>query len=726
MAGLDPNYIVAINLGEVFVDMETGLALAGGKIYFYKDEARSVPKTVYELTGSPPNYLYEALPNPIILSAVGTIVNANGENVAIYYYPYNSQGVIENYYIRVFSEDDVEQFDRQAWPNLTPTSTPGGDGNSATVQNQLSNSQFVDVAFPTDEGLELSWSGALAETTYTIAPDWDLVIEASGTGSVTINRTALTGSLNVATNPPFELDIVASSVNITSLKLVQRLSNNPDIWAELYVAGVMLVQSLDGISRTFSMVYAPSIAVADTTIVEGASGDSGYTELKGAVQLPEGTNSEDGDDGYVDIQIILPLAGHYTLTSIQLTNGTAEPTVDDITYQQDPANRQKDFSFHHYRPQIIQLAVPSVLDGWDFRVNPSQWGASQSMGAVASQYLWDQTIGFQSVNSAISAARGANEELEITVGLTCQFALIQYLEGAQLQQLLQSNFSTLITALTDISGGVTGTVSFWVTTDVSLPDVATGTNLSLVATLNADGKPATFNGNWTEVARSTGWDAKFTIPEQSEYAQIPLEGWNASTLANAATYTYGAIVIGFSETDAGAVNFQSISVTPTLIASPIAPLAYNLTLSQLQRYYEKSYASGINPGTVTTNNAIVQYGSNSFSAATTVEVFPQSIFLYYRSKKRAVPDFSSYSPATGTIDKLGSFILQGNGVVVASQDVNFSLFAGDVSNNSTDYYSIAGGIGSSPLYSFVGSGPNALYTVFFNMHYTADARLGIV
>lgn len=725
MAGLDPNYIVGINLGEVFVDNTTGLPLSGGKLYFYEDSARSIPKTVFQLTGSPPDYTYSPLPNPIILSAVGKIVNNSGTNVPVYYKPFDSEGNIQNYYVYSESSDGTFQQEWQAWPNVTPASSPSGNTAIGSIQNEISNSQFVDVLFPTDTGLEISWTGALSETTYQIAPDWNLIIEASGTGNVTINRNAIAGSLNVITNPPFTLEFVASSVNITTLKLVQRLYNNPDIWANQYVSANMVVESLDGISRTFSIVYAPSISVSSTTLLTGASGASDPLQLFGSVLIPSGTNSEDGDVGYVDIEILLPHAGNYSITSIQVTSSDEEPDdAEAIKYQELSANRQRDFSFHTYRPQIVQLAVPSILQGWDFRVNPAQWGASQAIWTGASKYIWDQLIIFQSGNNAISVERASQDALQVNVELTSQFALIQYMEGTQLAEMLQSNFSTLISALTDISGGVSGTVSFWITDDASLPDA--GANLSLVSTLDSDGKPASFNGNWTEVARSTGWGAKFTIPEQEEYQNIPLEGWSPVSFSTIAASTYAAIVVGFSQTDPGAVTFKEISVTPTLIASPVAPLSYNLTLSQLQRYYEKSYASSVNPGAVTLSNAIVAYGTNSYSeSSATVNVRIQPIFIPWKAKKWAVPNVTAYSPYSGDPDKIGSFILQGDGVLVHTEDVNFLSFLGDASVISTDNISIAAGVAATP-YSFSGSVLDTPYAVFFNMHYTADARLGIV
>lgn len=730
MAGLDPSYIVGINLGEVFVDNTTGLALSGGEIFFYQDSARSIPKTVYELTGSPPNYTYSALPNPITLSAVGTIVNNSGTNVAVYYHPYDAQGDIQNYFVLVKSADGVRQFEREAWPNVTPTSSPSGEGAN-TTQNEISNSQFVDITFPTDTGLEISWTGALSETTYTIGPDWDLVIEASGTGMVTVSRNAIAGSLNVITNPPFVLEFIASSVNITTLKLVQRLYNNPDIWANQYVSGNMVVEALDGISRTFSMVYAPSISVASTTILTGASGAIDPLQLFGSVLIPSGTNSEDGDTGYVDIEIVLPTAGNYSVTSIQVTSGDEEPDdAQAVEYQEQPTNRQQDFSFHHYRPQIVQLAVPSILQGWDFRVNPSQWGAIQSVGAVASEYVWDQTIIFQDTNNAISVNRNAQNVLRTIVGTACQFALIQYLEISDFMQMIQSNFSTLITALTDISGGVTGTVSFWATTDASLPDA--GANLSLVASLDANGKPETFNGAWTEIARSTGWDAKFTIPEQDEYGQIPLEGWNSVSLITGGTYTYVAIVVGFSQTDTGVVDFQSISVTPTLIASPVASLSAQLTLNQLQRYYEKSYGNDV-PGAVTNTDAIwalSEYSTASSNGShVTVSYCTNGIFFNYKGQKRIPGNILIYSPS-GVINAFqGTTLAQnGTGTVIGTTDLSISNWFATASINSTSSSYIAAKNIVTPIsiHAYASAADSNTVTMYFLFHYTIDSRLGIV
>lgn len=81
---LNSQYITAIDLNQYFVNKITGQPLAGGIISFYEDSSRTTPKAVYELTGSPPNYTYTALPNSLTLSSVGTIVDSTGNQVALY------------------------------------------------------------------------------------------------------------------------------------------------------------------------------------------------------------------------------------------------------------------------------------------------------------------------------------------------------------------------------------------------------------------------------------------------------------------------------------------------------------------------------------------------------------------------------------------------------------------------------------------------------------------
>lgn len=138
---LDSRYVIAPSLQEYFVDKDSGLPLSGGKVYFFQDTARTVPKDVFELSGSPPNYTYTVLPNPVTLSAVGTFQDASGNDIIPYYFPYVSltDSTVQLYYIEVYNSDGVLQFTREGWPNFI-------DGNVSADQditNFVPNGQFL-------------------------------------------------------------------------------------------------------------------------------------------------------------------------------------------------------------------------------------------------------------------------------------------------------------------------------------------------------------------------------------------------------------------------------------------------------------------------------------------------------------------------------------------------------------------------------------------------------
>lgn len=137
--GLSPLYITGVDLNQYFVSNQTGEALANGKIYFYVDSNRTQAKQVFQLvqgSGNPPNYTYLPLPNPITLSAVGTIIDANGNNCALFYYPYDSYGNVQLYYIECYDQYNNLQFTREAWPYLSTT----GGGMSGTINSAGQNS----------------------------------------------------------------------------------------------------------------------------------------------------------------------------------------------------------------------------------------------------------------------------------------------------------------------------------------------------------------------------------------------------------------------------------------------------------------------------------------------------------------------------------------------------------------------------------------------------------
>jgi hypothetical protein len=137
---LNPDYVLAPSLQEFFIDKDSGLPMAGGMVYFFEDNARTIPKDVFEISGTPPNYSYNVLPNPVILSAVGTFQDASGVDILPYYYPFDADGNVQLYFIAVYNSSGVLQFTREGFPNTTAEDVIIADQDFI---NFIPNGQFL-------------------------------------------------------------------------------------------------------------------------------------------------------------------------------------------------------------------------------------------------------------------------------------------------------------------------------------------------------------------------------------------------------------------------------------------------------------------------------------------------------------------------------------------------------------------------------------------------------
>jgi hypothetical protein len=133
--------IAAPMLQDYFVDNVTAQAMSDGVITCYQDDNRTTFKNWYYQTGSPGNYTYIPLDNPLTLTAQGTIADANGNDTIPFFYPYSETDnlTLQPYYITVVDSNGQQQFTRQNFPFVSkaPVNT-----EVATLENYIINNNF--------------------------------------------------------------------------------------------------------------------------------------------------------------------------------------------------------------------------------------------------------------------------------------------------------------------------------------------------------------------------------------------------------------------------------------------------------------------------------------------------------------------------------------------------------------------------------------------------------
>ena len=126
----DINKLVAAPmLQDSFVDKD-GTPISGGTITCYHDNSRTTLKNWYYQSGTPGTYTYITLPNPLTLSAAGTICDINGVDTIPFFYPWdeNDDSVHDPYYITIVNQAMTNQITRANFPF-----EGGGGGGGETV-----------------------------------------------------------------------------------------------------------------------------------------------------------------------------------------------------------------------------------------------------------------------------------------------------------------------------------------------------------------------------------------------------------------------------------------------------------------------------------------------------------------------------------------------------------------------------------------------------------------
>ena len=730
---LDPRYFVTADLEEYFVDKDSGLPLAGGTISFYRDVARSTPKTVYQLSGFPPNYTYTALPNALTLSSVGTVQNSGGDNVVIYYYPYDDEGNLDLYYISVEDSNGVEQFTREAWPNITAEDNP--TQNDFAISNQLSNSQFTQVFINEGQATIYTASSATNEV-FAFAPNWDFVI--SGTGTVTVQRIAIAGNDEVPTSPPYVLD-VALTGGITACYLRQRFNTNSGLWAStadepIFLSGTLIATNEAAGTSGIQIFYVESTGGLPVAIVDASFDNGGYQVLTGITTdpIPLSTNTDSGIDGYVDIYLSFLVGSHVRISSIQVVPTLNQAGADLIPYELNSSNREQAFMGDYYIPRLNSRPSASLLTAWDFMVNPFQFSASGNLTNTAA-YICDQTIGFAGATGNVAFAQDAvtNGIALTTAGSNDAFYIMQYLSGANAKKILGTPLSVNVFGyVTSVSNAVTMKVYLFSAPSTSrIPTLPTS-----IGTVSTNGVFTLTESGWTQIPRS-GLDTPTAIlPVISTDSDInnfdndmPFTGWEITDNTQISDTEFFAMVVTFAYIDTGTtLTLNSISLIQSDIPARPAPKTSTEVLIECQYYYEKSYDVPQTPG-VAANNGSIMVEMEPSLAAGTYGALPRSFAVTYQTRKR-IPSSGFpvipviYAP-DGTINSVFVSVYHNN-ALVNSGDVAISNWTETISSESNVFFHAIDV--STPLIGPNGNGVVVNAEAFILYQFVEDARLGIV
>lgn len=722
---LDERYIVASDLESYFVDKDSGLPLADGTLTFYRDTARNVPKVVYQLSGSPPSYTYTSMGAQITLSAVGTVQNSGGDNEVIYYYPYDDEGNLDLYYVVCRNSDGIEQFSREAWPNITSGSDPTQDQTS--LQNQISNPTFTNVFI--NEGKTTTFTvSAASNEEFEIAPGWDLII--SGTGTVIVERIAATGNENIPTSPPYLLDVQVS-VGITECLMRQRFPYNSGLWSStsdhpIFLSGSFVARNESVGTTGIQMFYEESSGGSPIIIVD-ASFEASYEILMGATSsaIPQSTNTDSGKDGYIDIYLSFIQGSHIRVTAIQVIP-TATSSINIVPYDTNSSNREEALQGDYYIPRLVDKRINSFLIGWDFQSNPFQFGLTGGLATVGATYIVDQTIAHRgsSGNVVFSLNPATFGLLLDCAGSNDSFYLMQYLNKDQVKNMLGTRLSVNVLSY-QAPGSDPATVRVYLfrgtfaATFPALPNELGTIDTAGVFTLTQAG--------WAAIPRSGLDTPQATLNILNTASDINdgnsdygFSGWEITDSNQIADTDKFAIVVTFGYIDAGTeITVNSISCVPGDLPCRPGVLSLQETLLQCQYYFETSYPSSTHEGTVTSQGS--RMATNYLYASGGFQGFYLKTFeIVYNTIKRTIPVVRLYSPQSATPDQFTAVIYRPATGIVASAVLNISVYTGVASgvksiflngNNATEYLSAA---------------LNAANEGYINYHFVADARLGIV
>jgi hypothetical protein len=574
--------------------------------------------------------------------------------------------------------------------NFVPESSDNVPVNEDILvsDNLIINGQFSKISFSSP--LTITTAGS-----YEVAPEWSLIL--TGSGTVTVTQITFSGTENVSGNSPTALQF--NSSGWTTAILNQRLFGNGALFSGGSVE-ISLLAMASSIPEPISINYVPSDSGTIQPVVSSfVVGDSVFTQVQGVINvISPSTNTDLGNNGYVDCQIVLPSTGIITVTNVQFSGQTSalptsliNPTPLEIDYQQQPIKQQMNTLFSYYSPSIMLLPKKSLTVGWNFRNNPYQFYNGNALTVSTTPvYTCDQTIVTSSAASSISVSRTTTPyglfQIQALMSVTQgSIAVFQYIDPATIIPFYGYIFSVLVRARIVTSNNTQVKVKCRIFTINGLPNALSPTDP--IASWDVNGNPV-FASAYTAIAPQN--DPAYVL--QNNYdtnlfnpvcPPISFNKIDVSILLNSSSSaTLGVMIYtvgNLNNTTVDSILIEEISFVPNPFAMDGLALTFDETLRECQYYYEKSYNNEVMPGT-----------ASSFSGSQSVYIGADPSHAWgidrpFKVSKRVNPTLTWYSSVSGSANNIANL----------STSLDVAVTSNGISKTSTGYPNTPSGVSST-------------------------------
>ncbi len=598
-------------------------------------------------------------------------------------------------------------------------------------ENMITNPQFADIDFPSPYTFTQS-----SPSTYTIdvAPGWSLVL--TGAGTTILTQITNAGNADLAGNPPYGLTI--NNSGWTTAQLIQRFTNNPAIFGGGAAAvSFSAYATTNPVALTVSYVPSDSGTPVIFASSKMISTGSMIPYNLPAQNIPLSNNSDSGTTSYTSLVFTLPASGIISLSNIQFVGQSSplsDPTSVSISFQEQTYERIEDHEFHVYKNSILIQPKDSLLVGWNFALNPWQYGSVTVANAPNNLYTADQTILVQQNyvssatgnNVAVGRSGVANNYAYQVQAVTAhnQFAIIQYIDPSTIAPYWGYIVSCLASGFFTTTHSTTPPkIKMRLIYNTSLPAAISQT--VPIASWSEGGDPV-FSAGWTALNPIN--DPAYPLPISSPQNYFPFNGFQLPARTNA-NMTLGVVFYSVGNMNqnatADSIFINDISLVVNRFAIASNPKTWDQVLKECQYYFEKSYDNAVlaSTGTPTGVPSQIQCRQDFYHNGTGFVIYATPFQFQYNTVKRANPVINLYSPSAGTVGNVDLNFFVGNAADVSNPGVTAitNWQAPIIGTKSVQYLPD----NVNDLFTSSAHASTVHITDSLTFQYTLDSRLGI-